>query len=281
MTTDPGAFENFDDAIKWLGEEIPQTVLNDFMSDVNLLDNFDVNSLSSPPSEDSGRSSSPCDDVMMMKMYTTSSDTDMYTSYSDYMHCDDYIKKSDSPTPSLSPPQLTREHLMHSPIQYLNSIPSQSPPILTNTQSVGAPPSTLSPKAQPVSLSMMIPRPEIVVKQEQISSAPTQQHMVTVRNVGGSFFVSNSTATTASLNQTAIHTIVNGTAGILTKIPTIVPVTQIITEATPATIPKPSMPTQSNPTSRKSTMKESKKTGHNVIERRYRTSIVSIDDTIR
>lgn len=271
MNPDPGTLENFDDAIKWLGDEIPQHVLNDFMSDMNLFGGIDVNSLSSSPSEDSGRSSSPCDDVMM-KMYPPS-ETDMYP-YGDYMNYDDKsaVIKS-SPSPSISP-QIKQEHLSHSTTPILRPSPSHSSsPPMPHTNPICVPQSTTYSSLQPISMPMMIPQPKIVVKQEQTTIAPAQQ-ILTIRNIGGNFFMTDSTATT--VNQTPIHTIVNGTPGILTKIP-IVPVTRIMSESTTTTSTKLSTSSlTSNLIERKSMAKDTKKTGHNIIERRYRTSIVSI-----
>lgn len=278
MNPDPGAFENFDDAIKWLGDEIPQNVLNDFMSDMNLFGAIDVNSLSSSPSEDSGRSSSPCDDVMM-KMYPQN-ETDMYP-YSDYMHYDDKsgiktLNASSSPSPSISPPQIKKENLIYPtpPIQIPSPSLSPSAPA-THSNPICIPQPTATPfsSVQTISTPMMISQPKIVVKQEQTPLAPAQQ-ILTIRNIGGNFFMTDSAAA-ATVSQTPIHTIVNGTPGILTKIP-IVPVTRIMTEPTTTTAtPKPSMPSLSSSMERKSISKDTKKTGHNIIERRYRTSIVS------
>lgn len=269
---DPGSFDNFDDAIKWLGDEIPQHVLNDFMSDMNLFGGIEVNSLSSSPSEDSGRSSSPCDDVIM-KMYAPN-ETDMYP-YSDYVH---YNDKSGfkCPSPSNSPPEIKQENLIHptTPITIPSS--SLSPPTATHTNPICVPqPISFSSAQQTISTPMMIPQPKIVLKQEQTPLAPAQQ-ILTIRNIGGNFFMTDSAA--ATVNQTPIHTIVNGTPGILTKIP-IMPVTRIMTEPT-TTTPKPPVPSLSSVIERKS-MANTKKSGHNIIERRYRTSIVSIITTTR
>lgn len=272
MNPDPGALDNFDDAIKWLGDEIPQHVLNDFMSDMNLFGGIDVNSLSSSPSEDSGRSSSPCDDVMM-KMYPPS-ETDMY-SYGDYINYDDKSEiktlNVSSPSPSLSP-QIKQENLIHSTTPMLAPSPSISPPMVTRPNTICVPQLTTFANVQPnASTPMMIPQPKILVKQEQTPLAPAQQ-ILTIRNIGGNFFMTDSAA--ATVNQTPIHTIVNGTPGILTKIP-IVPVTRILTESTTTPTSKSSVPSLSTSNERKSTAKDTKKTGHNIIERRYRTSIVS------
>lgn len=285
MNPDPGAFENFDDAIKWLGDEIPQHVLNDFMSDMNLFGGIDVNSLSSSPSEDSGRSSSPCDDVLM-KMYPPN-DTDMYPC-NDYMHHDEKsaIKalSASSPTPSISPPQIKQENLMQTtaPILIPSPSPSLSPSATTHSNPICVPTPQLQPTAfqsvpTTISTPMVIPQPKIVVKQEHTPLAPAQQ-ILTIRNIGGNFFMTDSA--TATVNQPPIHTIVNGTPGILTKIP-IMPVARIMTETTKtAPVPKPTVPSPSTSIERKASTKDTKKTGHNIIERRYRTSIVRAFDFI-
>lgn len=270
---DPGSIANLEDAIKWLGDEIPQNLLNDFMSDMNLFGDIDVNSLSSSLSEDSGRSSSPCDDVHM-KMYPSS---EMDTkSFGDYMNYDDKSGIEalivSAPSPSCSP-QIKQEHFIHSTPPILTPPPTVSPLMATHTQPICVPQPTRLSSIQSMSTPMMIPQPKILVKQEQLAVAAPQQ-ILTIRNIGGNFFMTDSTA--AAVNQTPIHTIVNGTPGILTKIP-IVPVTRIMTE--PAkTPPKPSVPSLRHAAiERKSTAKDTKKTGHNIIERRYRTSIVSIN----
>lgn len=271
---DPGSIANLEDAINWLGDEIPQNLLNDFMSDMNLFGDIDVNSLSSSLSEDSGRSSSPCDDVHM-KMYP-SNEVDTKP-FSDYMNYDDKSEIeaviASSPSPSCSP-QIKQEHFIHStpPIQ-ITPPPTASPLMTLHTNPICVPQPTRLTSIQPMSTPMMIPQPKILVKQEQMAVAPAQQ-ILTIRNIGGNFFMTDST--TAAVNQTPIHTIVNGTPGILTKIP-IVPVTRIMTEST-KTPPKPSVPPLRHTTiERKSSTKDTKKTGHNIIERRYRTSIVSIN----
>lgn len=264
--------ENLEDAINWLGDEIPQNLLNDFMSDMNLFGDIDVNSLSSSLSEDSGRSSSPCDDVHM-KMYP-SSEMDQKP-FGDYMNYDDKCEiealTASPPSPSCSP-QMKQEHLIHSTTPIPTPPPTVSPLMAAHTNHICVPQPTRLTNIQPMSTPMMIPPPKIVVKQEQMPVAPAQQ-ILTIRNIGGNFFMTDSTA--SAVNQTPIHTIVNGTPGILTKIP-IVPVTRIMTEPTKTT-PKPSVPSLRHTTiERKSSTKDTKKTGHNIIERRYRTSIVSI-----
>lgn len=272
MNPDPGAFENFDDAIKWLGDEIPQHVLNDFMSDMNLFGGIDVNSLSSSPSQDSGRSSSPCDDVTM-KMYPTS-ESDMY-SFNDYINYDD---KSGIRSPNVSlaspsnSPQIKQENLTHTTPPMITSSPSLSP--MPSTQPICVPQATTTySNVQAMSSTpMLIPQPKIMIKPEPVPVAAAQQ-ILTIRNIGGNFFMTDSAGT---VNQTTpIHTIVNGTPGILTKIP-IVPVTRIMTESSTTTTRKPTAPILSNSIERRSLAKDTKKTGHNIIERRYRTSIVSI-----
>lgn len=179
-----------------------------------------------------------------------------------------------------------------------------SQPILTTTQQtitqIQQQQQQQPPQPQP---QFILSQPQkIVVKQEPITfhtQPNVQQHqqhqqIFTLQSIGGQQFV------VTNANQTPVHTIVNGATGILTKIP-VVPVTSIIQQPITAT-PKrahtlapttmttvalqptkvtvkpntPPAPTVA-PSAITSTMatKPSKKSGHNIIERRYRTSIVS------
>lgn len=216
-------FNNF------LDEEIPQDIFDDIMNDVNFnAMGLDMNSLSS---EDSGRSSSSYDDHMVT---TTENffDQPMPDSNSS---CE--IK--DEPSYSSSP-TYPNENVLMSTVQQ---------PIL-----IQQPFQTIQ---QPQQQHLILQQPNIVVKHEQLKVQPGQQQILTLQSIGGNLF----TAVTQPTTTTApVHTLVNGTPGILTKIP-IVPVTRIHT----STAPPP-----------KSSAKDKKKSGHNIIERRYRTSIVII-----
>lgn len=227
-------FNNF------LDEEIPQDIFDDIMNDVNFnAMGFDMNSLSS---EDSGQSSSSFDDQMV-----TATDTFFDRSMVD-LNSSCEIKEEPAYSP---PPQAmqAQENVMLSA-----AMPTQ--PILIQQ------PTFHNVQQQPQQ-HLILQQPNIVVKQEPLKMQQIQtgqQQILTLQNIGGNLFtaVAQPTATTTA----PVHTIVNGTAGILTKIP-IVPVTRI--QAAPTSTPPI-----------KSSAKEKKKSGHNIIERRYRTSIVSI-----
>lgn len=215
-------FNNF------LDEEIPQDIFDDIMNDVNFnAMGLDMNSLSS---EDSGRSSSSYDDHLMTNAENFF-DQPMPDSNSS---CD--IK--DEPSYSPSPPQ-PNENVLVSAIQS---------PIL-----IQQPFQNIQQSQQ----HLILQQPNIVVnehlKVQQVQ--PAQQQIFTLQNIGGNLYTAVTQATTTTA---PVHTIVNGSSGILTKIP-IVPMTRIPTSS--ATHPK-------------SSSKDKKKSGHNIIERRYRTSIV-------
>lgn len=219
-------FNNF------LDEEIPQDIFDDIMNDVNFnAMGFDMNSLSS---EDSGQSSSSFDDQMV-------SSADGFFDQS-MMEVNTNCEIKDEPVYSPPQPQ-PQENVM------LSAIPSQ--PILIQ-------PSAFQSIQQPQQ-HLILQQPSIVVKHESLKVQQVQpaQQILTLQNIGGNLFTAVTQPTTTT---TPVHTIVNGTAGILTKIP-IVPVTRI---------------QAAQPTPPKSTPKDKKKSGHNIIERRYRTSIVSI-----
>lgn len=240
-------FTNFnDDAIgNFLDEEFPQELFDDLMNNMPGM-GFDMNSLSS---DDSGRSSSSYDDIASNRLDAMNDQTSM-----DVSHFDGFIKEEKVNTKT----DMTNN----------NVIPNvRVTPPLSQPQPIFVQQAFQQPQ------QVILSQPNIVVKQEPLKMQipSSHQQILTLQNIGGNLFTTvTTTASAASVpNQTPVHTIVNGTAGILTKIP-IVPVTRIMSQSPTATI------NVSPPTAPKTTPKESKKSGHNIIERRYRTSIVSI-----
>lgn len=225
------SFNNNEIFNNFLDDEIPQDIFDDIMNDVNFnAMGFDMNSLSS---EDSGRSSSSYDDPVL-----SSSDGFFDQQMSDVnTSCE--IKEE----PVCSPVQ-PQENVLVSAIQ--------SQPIFIQQQPFQ--------NIQQPQQHLILQQPNILVKHEPLKMQQMQagqQQILTLQSIGGNLF----TAVTQPTTTTApVHTLVNGTTGILTKIP-IVPVTRIQTSHTVTA--KPSA-------------KDKKKSGHNIIERRYRTSIVSI-----
>lgn len=215
-------FNNF------LDEEIPQDIFDDIMNDVNFnAIGFDMNSISS---EDSGRSSSSYEDQLL-------GSADGF--FDQPMPETNTVSREIKEERVYTPPQPT-ENVVVSTIQ------SQPILIQQSFQNIQQPQQHL-----------ILQQPNIVVKHEPIKVQqvqPGQQQILTLQNIGGNLF----TTVTQAPAPTPVHTIVNGTTGILTKIP-IVPMTRIQTSS--GSISKP-------------TSKEKKKSGHNIIERRYRTSIV-------
>lgn len=219
-------FNNF------LDDEIPQDIFDDIMNDVNFNPiGFDMNSLSS---EDSGRSSSSYDDRVV-------GSGDGF--FDQPMHDVSISSCEVKDEPVYSPVQQPEN------VQILSTIQSQ--PIL-----IQQPFQTIQQPQQ----HLILQQPNIMVKHEplKIQQVQTgQPQILTLQSIGGNLF----TAVTQPTTTTApVHTIMNGTTGILTKIP-IVPVTRV--QTTHVASAKPSV-------------KDKKKSGHNIIERRYRTSIVSI-----
>lgn len=255
-----------------LDEEIPQDIFDDIMKDVNFNGvGFDVNSMSS---EDSGRSSSSYDDLG--PRFDTFTDQPMIDMQQIKMEKDEIIKEEPKSPPSTANFVCDTNAMIN--IRNI-TIPSDSikipQPIITTQQ-------TFTQMQQPH--FVLSSQPKIVVKQEPIKfHAPKnqqpqqQQHQfVTLQNIGGQLFT-----TLTNSNQTPVQ-IVSGTTGILTKIP-IVPVKNVIPQAsiqkTTSTLTS-SVPTVTIQSTKSNTMsapiKSNKKSGHNIIERRYRTSIVRI-----
>lgn len=253
---DTDAMETFsaDPFSSLLDDDIPQDIFDDIMNDLHF-GNSNMNSLSS---EDSGRSSSSFDDTFAQADSMWNQQT---------VQQNQKIKME---------PEMNVVHQLatngHSIVT--QSMPSTAQPILVQAPVI--PKSTPSPQllvSQPTNIVIkQEQRPNIFVKQE---SPPNTQQIVTLQNIGGNLYM-----TGGSVDQTPVHTVVNGSTGIITKIP-IVPLPRIISQPTVPTTsvlsiatPKATMPAI-NTTAQKSSVKESKKTGHNIIERRYRTSIVS------
>lgn len=235
-------------------DDIPQDIFDDIMNDVNF-GGIDMNSLSS---EDSGRSSSSYDDTCS---------SNRIDSYMDSMSSsmNSFIKTE---------PETIQMH----PTIPTNVAMAQANTATTIAQPILVKPTAIQQNSSPSQLIISQPanilikqEPNIVVKQESPPNT-TQQQIVTLQNIGGNFFMTGTTA----IDQTPLRTIVNGSTGILTKIP-IVPVNRLVQQPNIKTSsPSPVVLTPPHQTMHKSTMKESKKTGHNIIERRYRTSIVSV-----
>lgn len=262
ITKNGEVFSSFDGDVfnNFLEEEIPQDIFDDIMNDVNFNNaiNFDMTSLSS---EDSGRSSSSYEDQMDMKMSGQSSVDGFF----------------DQPMAESSPMVTTikQEPVFVQPIKtepktiaptpQIQSRPVPGPIPVTQVQTqaiqssqifIQQPYQNIQTQSQP---QLILQQQNILVKHEPIKiqqSPQGQQQILTLQNIGGNLFTTVSSAATTA--PPPVHTIVNGATGILTKIP-IVPVTRILPSGT---------------SSSKSSSKDSKKSGHNIIERRYRTSIV-------
>lgn len=258
---------NNDPFCNLLDEEIPQNIFDELMNDVNCNAlGFDMNSMSS---EDSGRSSSSYDDLGS--------------------RLDTYSDQAMLEVPQIKTESIKQEHLDDEPkspnfVCSPNSVSKMSPINVTNesvevSHAISATQQTFTQiQQQP---QFVLSQPKIVVKQETIkfhTQPNAQQQIFTLQSIGGQQFV------VTNANQTPVHTIVNGTTGILTKIP-VVPVTSIIQQ--PVATPKTTMTTVAlqptkvtvKPTALATVAaacKPSKKSGHNIIERRYRTSIVII-----
>lgn len=257
---------NNDPFCNLLDEEIPQNIFDELMNDVNCNAlGFDMNSMSS---EDSGRSSSSYDDLGS--------------------RLDTFNDQAMLEVPQIKTEPIKQEHVDDEP---------KSPQFLCGNKNVATNSNTtINVTTKPIEVSspvfttqqtftqiqqpqFVLSQPKIVVKQEPIKfhTQSNAQQIFTLQSINGQQFV------VTNANQTPVHTIVNGTTGILTKIP-VVPVTGIIQQQQqqPVATPKPTTMTtlalqQTKLTvkpSASSTAKPSKKSGHNIIERRYRTSIV-------
>lgn len=263
---------NNDPFCNLLDEEIPQNIFDELMNDVNCNAlGFDMNSVSS---EDSGRSSSSYDDLGSRS--DTFGDQAMLevpqikTEIIKQESCDDEPKSPNFMSTMTNPKKLDTINVTTKPIEV--------------TRPVFATQQTFTQIQQP---QFVLSQPKIVVKQEPIKfhTQSNAQQIFTLQTVGGQQFV------VTNANQTPVHTIVNGTTGILTKIP-VVPVTSIIQQpiATPKTTATTTVALQPTKVTVKPTTpmsiatvaaasgKPSKKSGHNIIERRYRTSIVIISN---
>lgn len=252
---------NNDPFCNLLDEEIPQNIFDELMNDVNCNAlGFDMNSVSS---EDSGRSSSSYDDLGS--------------------RLDTFSDQAMLEVPQIKMESIKQEHLDDEPkspnfLCATNIAPKISPINVTDSIEVSRPIQAFTQVQQQP--QFVLSQPKIVVKQEPVKfhTQSNSQQIFTLQSIGGRQFV------VTNANQTPVHTIVNGTTGILTKIP-VVPVTNIIQQsvATPKTTTMTNVALQPTKVTVKPTTmsvtaatKPSKKSGHNIIERRYRTSIVNI-----
>lgn len=266
-----GHFNN-DPFCNLLDEEIPQNIFDELMNDVNCSAlGFDMNSVSS---EDSGRSSSSYDDLgSRIDTFTDQAMTEMPQIKTEIIKLERVDDEPKSPSNFMS-------GLKNLPNHNTIKVISTSEPIEV-TQPVYATQKTYTQIQQP---QLVLSQPKIVVKQEpiKIHTQSNTQQIFTLQSIGGQQFV------VTNANQTPVHTIVNGHTGILTKIP-IVPVTGIIQQSisTQKTAPMTTTRTTTaiglQPTKQTTAVsntafpaKQNKKSGHNIIERRYRTSIVII-----
>lgn len=239
-----------------LDDDIPQDIFDDIMNDINFngIGGLDMNSLSS---EDSGRSSSSYDDSVSTR-YDNSPDQTMI----DVSHFSGIIKEE---------PDLKNMLTENNNVIANTSIPPQTQHIFLQQNL------PTNPMQQSHLILSQSQAPNILVKQEplkEIKMQPQlkhqQQSILTVQNIGGNLFT-----TVTTTDQQPVHTIVNGTPGILTKIP-ILPIARIVSQT--AVTASATTITSSVPIGgihKTSKIKENKKSGHNIIERRYRTSIVN------
>lgn len=256
-----GHFNN-DPFCNLLDEEIPQNIFDELMNDVNCSAlGFDMNSVSS---EDSGRSSSSYDDLgSRIDTFTDQAMTDMPQIKTEIIKHEEVDDDPKSPSNFIV-------GIKNQPNQNTIKVMTSKP--VEKAQPVYAMQQTYTQIQQP---QFVLSQPKIVVKQEpiKIHTQSSTQQIFTLQSIDGQQFV------VTNANQTPVHTIVNGTTGIL-KIP-IVPVTGIPITTTQKTAPMPTIALQpSKQTTVKpniiAPVKTSKKSGHNIIERRYRTSIVII-----
>lgn len=239
-----------------LDDDIPQDIFDDIMND--LYSGNGGSNMNSLSSEDSGRSSSSFDDTFPQ--------SDSFWGQSAANQNATIKLEPESVVVSRMSPTVTA-------IVSQNVAPTPQPIFV---QAPVVPKSAPSPQvlvSQPKNILIkQEPRPSIFVKQE---TPPTTQQIVTLQSIGGNLFM-----TGAPTDQTPVRTIVNGSTGIITKIP-IVPMPRIISP--PANVPPspvvaiaaPKAPPPTSSAAQRPSTKEIKKTGHNIIERRYRTSIVS------
>lgn len=246
-----------------LDEEIPQDIFDDIMKDVNFdAMGFDVNSLSS---EDSGRSSSSYDDLgPRFDTYVDEPMLDMQQIKTENIKEESIEDEPKSPSnnSNFSNDSNTMINVRNVVIPNDQTI-KISQPIITTQQ-------TFAQVQQP---QFVLSQPKIVVKQEPIKfhTSSNQQQILTLQNIGGKLYT--------TVNPAPVQ-IVNGATGILTKIP-IVPVSNIIPQSktiqkTQTTVSTVSLQTTPKSRTLVAPSKSNKKSGHNIIERRYRTSIVII-----
>lgn len=252
---------NNDPYCNLLDEEIPQNIFDELMNDVNCSAlGFDMNSVSS---EDSGRSSSSYDDLgSRLDTFSDQATLDVPQIKAEIIKQENVDEEPNSPSNFMCD---------------VNNVNNQCSAIVASepievSRPIFATKQTFTQIQQP---QFVLSQPKIVVKQEpiKIHAQPNGQQIFTLQSIGGQQFV------VTNANQAPVHTIVSGATGILTKIP-VVPVTSIIQQ--PVVTPKTTnittvalQPTKL--TVKPNTMqsiKPSKKSGHNIIERRYRTSIV-------
>lgn len=262
-----GHFNN-DPFCNFLDEEIPQNIFDDLMNEMNCNAlGFDMNSVSS---EDSGRSSSSYDDLgSRLDTFNDQTILDMPQIKTEVIK-QEHIDDDGSQSPNLAYGISSVGQNSSSPISMISEPMEVQRTVLTTQPA-------FTQIQQP---QFVLSQPKIVVKQEPLKfqTPSNAQQIFTLQSIGGQQFV------VANANQTPVHTIVNGSTGILTKIP-VVPVTSIIqqpivtpkttTTMTAVTLQPTKLTVNPNiaPISVPAT-KSNKKSGHNIIERRYRTSIV-------
>lgn len=268
IRNDEEAFDSFggDPFANLLDDEIAKDILDDIMNDANFNGiGFDMNSLSS---EDSGRSSSSYEDMTSMRTDGFSDQSNFEISPMNGIVNDSVDIIKEEPMISASPE--TKFHIT-TPLPATIPTTTTTQPIFIR-QSIPANMQQMH-TTQSSQKHFILQPSNILVKQEPIKIQQTShQHILTLQDVGGNLFTTVPTTTRA--DHTPVHTIVNGTTGILTKIP-IVPVTRILTTTNSTPTPTPAPTPTPTVITKKPNMKDTKKSGHNIIERRYRTSIVS------
>lgn len=264
---------NNDPFCNLLDEEIPQNIFDELMNDVNCNAlGFDMNSVSS---EDSGRSSSSYDDLgSRLDTFSDQAMLEVPQIKTELIKQEQIEEEPKSPNNFVyTTKNIISNHNVNSINVTTEAIEVSRPVFATTTQP------TFTQIQQP---QFVLSQPKIVVKQEPIKfhTQSNTQQIFTLQTVNGQQFV------VTNANQTPVHTIVNGTTGILTKIP-VVPVTSIIqqqqqqslttpktTNLTTVAMQPTKLTVKPTITTPPQTVKPSKKSGHNIIERRYRTSIV-------
>lgn len=301
-----GHFNN-DPLCNLLDEEIPQNIFDELMNDVNYQAlGLDMNSVSS---EDSGRSSSSYDDFgIKMDTFADQAMLELPLLPPGNIKCEtidddpnspmSYICTTASPaactinaTPSLAAVAATTAATSAGNTQSSDRIDRLieiSRPKLTTQPTISQIQQQQQQDQQPKYILSSQPH-KIVVKQEPIkfhtqTNVQPQQHQTifTLQSIGGQQFV------VTNANQTPVNTIVNGTAGIVVPIIQQQPILATPKKSTLASATMSTIKLQPTRVAMKSNtlpvieasattvaMKPSKKSGHNIIERRYRTSIVN------